>query len=252
MPNITFVTYHTDLSEEAVQVLLEKNPIFKDLHWEKYLPLSRQCVNLMFESLKLVYDDCRYVLISDFSTHFEEIEGVELIRYDVDPDKPAYMRLTAQIEFLKNNPATHVVFLDYDMLVQHDLSPLFEKDFDIGFSYRLMYNGIYCPCPINGGLILAHQKHIDTAAAFLESVKDTYDKNYPNNKEWGGFQGAVADVVGDENIFYKKSDIITINDSRILLLPVEEYNYTIAKKDQIVEYMPDKKILHFKGPEKMI
>lgn len=250
MTPLTFVTYHTDLSEKAIAKLYEKYPLFKEQHWEKYFPLSKQCIELMFKSVKLIHKNCRCILISDVNTTFENMKDVEVIRFDVDPDKPAYMRMIAQIKFLKNHSTTHVVFLDYDMLVQQELSHLFESNFDIGLTYRMMYQGKFCPCPINGGLIFIHKEHIEQATRFLETVKIAYQKSYSKNEDWGGFQGAINDVIGDSNIFSKKTDIITVNDTKILLLPVDEYNFTIQKKPELIEYMPNKKILHFKGPRK--
>lgn len=241
---LTFVTYHCDISKKAVHTIFEKLPILKENRWDDFLYLSRECIDLLFQSIKQTHPDCRCVIMTDRLTHLEAIEGVSIERHDVDPDQPAYMRLCAQIEHLKNTNPSHVIFLDYDMLVQHSLEPLFKEDFDIGLSYRQH------PCPINGGLMIVPQKGKKQAISFLEKVKIYYEKHYPKNKDWGGFQGAISDVIEDKTIFSRKSDIITVHDTRILLLSDKTYNFTIGGEGHLVDYQPDKKILHFKGSRK--
>lgn len=250
IPPITFVTYYTELSKQGVERILQKFPLFRERHWESVLPYARDCIHLLFASARLSHPGCKNVILTDTATPLKAEKGVEMIRLDLDPDQPAYMRLAAQIHFIKNFVSGPMAFLDYDMLVQGSLLSLFDKRFDLAVSVRTTYQGKPHPCPINGGLLIVHPDGIESSVTFLKKVLAYYDAHYAEFKNWGGFQGAINDVVGDANIFGRTSDIIETAGTRLLILPEDIYNFTLGGEAHLVEYVPDKKILHFKGMRK--
>jgi hypothetical protein len=247
---LCFVVYHTQLPEESVKTILEYTPSLKqnENEWRKALPQYNVYLKLLFTSARRFHPDCKLVVLTDASTPFDLPKDIEIKRLDVDAARPAYMRFLAQIDYLKHaDEEHHVLFMDYDMIIQDDLSGIFDHFFDIAFTYR---NHKKREHPFNGGLIIVPNNRLKQGQLFLERVKAIYDKNYTDKFQiWGGLQRSLRDTVGPENFFSRQSDVLIIDGIKILLLDADVYNFSTETDDMSGSY-PDKKILHYKGNRK--
>lgn len=248
--HLSFVVYHTILPEESVKTIVEYTPSLKakEVAWRSALPDYNSYLKLMFASARRFHPDCRLVVLTDKTTPFELPDDVEIKRLDVDPARPAYMRLLAQMDYLRaTSDDHHILFMDYDMLIQADLSSLFEKTFDIALSYR---NHRRREHPINGGLIIVSGDRLRQALLFLDRVRAIYEKTYTDKFQiWGGLQRSLRDAIGVEPFFSRKADDMTIDGIKVLLLNADIFNYSTDDDDMSGSY-PDKKILHYKGNRK--
>ncbi|MCF7866685.1 hypothetical protein K9L67_00950 [Candidatus Woesearchaeota archaeon] len=144
---------------------------------------------------------------------------------------------------IKLIPKENLCFLDVDTLVLKDISGVFKKDFDVGFTYK---NEHY---PLNTGVLFI-KRNRKTIKFFNEWKNQTFNiiKNkelfdIANSKEWpyGG---------SDQMSFYKlidyKKDLKTyelkMNKIKLCAFECSEYNVTKSKKIN-----EKQKIIHYKG-----
>ncbi len=233
---LTFAVFHAELTAEAKSNILKVEPCFVDFP-------AQQLIEVLFASIRRFHPHCRTAILTDLKTEFPISPESDLFRYDLDTNFIGLSRTKAQVAFLKQreNPGS-VIFLDYDMLVQGDLNPLFNQPFDVALTYRAHIT------PINGGVIIIHENGFDRGLAFMEKVlKISLEK--PRYYAWYGNQRALLRAIGIDAFFKRKSDTLTIGQTHILLLPCSLYNFS-TEDDQMEDYYPDKKILHFKGARK--
>lgn len=137
---------------------------------------------------------------------------------------------------LKDFPASNAVFLDTDVVVQKDLSHIFDENFDICLTRR--YGIVRDPTGYN----LAEEMPYNTGVMFSKPSgwpfwNQTYEcsLSFPKeDKEWWGDQVAIK----------KAADVTTL---KIIELPCDLYNYTPRKHD---ENLSEKFVVHYKGARK--
>lgn len=258
--NLTFAAFYTPLSQEQLSASLKKvtdsklkwsqlPKVFAD--WEAYL-------QVFFLSTRRSHPNCRNVLITDFETRAELPEDVDVVRMQFDKEKLMYEKLRCQISFLREYPQNDsVIFLDNDMIVQGSLEHLFEKDFDIGFTYMLYHSGELYELPISNGVMIIPCEHRQKAIQFLEEVKNIYKNEYftPNLLKWQGGEFAIRKRIGYQKIAQAQFDILSLDSYRILLLDPNIYNFSSPSFFEMKDFFPEKKILHFKHlrkPEMLI
>lgn len=246
-----FAIYYTRVGEPFLKKFAEFFPHLKNELDKRFPSNVDNEISLCFQSIKRFHPKARLVLLTDLTTQVHLNDDIEVIRYDVDPQKPAYMRLVAQQNFLKKlTEVEPVVFCDYDLLFQESLEPLFKKSFDLAFVYRQFLGGAPHPAPINGGFMGIHSECLAKATWFLEAIHSYYIKYFPKYEEWGGFQASLNQYLIPEKIHNAFPNSYNFNGIRILLLPSEEYNFAIESDNGLIDFKPEKKILHFKGARK--
>ncbi len=253
MKKITFVVFHQDLSEKGINELRSLVPKIAHGPWQpEYLEqlidlmsMNEKCIDIFFRSAKLYHPKCECVVLTDQKTKFNLPQDIKIVRCKVSSDQPAKSRLLAQIEYIKKaKKDSHLVFLDYDMIVQGDLLPVFEKDFDVAVTFRMH------PVPINGGVLIVYAGREKEAVSFLEKALKIFEKKYSEYNLWGGAQRSISDAAGFLDVSHLKEEMIEVDGVKILLLPAGTYNFIIGGDDRFLDYHPEKVILHFKGRRK--
>ncbi|NES81875.1 MAG: hypothetical protein F6K10_10985 [Moorea sp. SIO2B7] len=242
---ITFVTFHVDTSKETSDQIPNLHTGFKH---KKFYELM---INLLFRSISIYHENCRKVVLTDYSTEITGLQNdVELYRVEIDTKYLMLSRLKAQIEFLTNHDfSSDVVFLDADILVNKNLESVFEKDFNVGLTYRETHKTM----PVNGAVIFVSNTNKEYALHFLNKIHDIYTEKYLNHSLWWGDQYALIDAIGHEKFLHRTSEFIQIDRVKILLLPCDYYNFSPQPNFSSIAFeLSDKKIIHFKGKRKKL
>ncbi|TAM46400.1 MAG: hypothetical protein EPN55_05440 [Gammaproteobacteria bacterium] len=186
---------------------------------------------IMVASVKAVMPGARIVQMTDTDT--KPVTGVnDVIRKRYD----GRFLMPYRLLHLKDFPPTDVVFLDTDIIVQKDLSPVFSEDFDIGLTRR------YKPVRDLNGYDLAAEMPYNTGVMFSRaSGIPFWNKAYEHcltlpkqDQEWWGDQVSIK-VAADTT------------DLKLKEFPCDIYNYTPRTQDEDVS---NKFVLHFKGPHR--
>ena len=124
------------------------------------------------------------------------------------------------------------IYLDTDMLIRHDLAPIWGLDFDVALTKRSNVikdptgQNITIDMPYNGGFAAVRSK------TFWPMVWEIMNAKHPDLQQWYGDQFALAEAA-------KKFKVVE--------LPWAIYNKVIIKKEQDPG---NAWILHFKGKGK--
>ena len=170
-----FAVYYTKLSPAAISRIEKLFPLIKEATHERYPLPAEQGIAICFQSIKLCHPTARCVVLTDLETPISLPGSIEVIRYDVDPNEPSYMRMRARIRFLESlDRPMSVAFCDYDMIFQKSIENLFAQSFDLGLTCRKKYMGDRHPAPINEGLLLVHPEGIAQVVKFLKILHDYF------------------------------------------------------------------------------
>lgn len=138
--------------------------------------------------------------------------------------------MTYRLAHLAALPATDTLIIDTDVIVQRDISALFDEKFDVALTRRdksIMWRGIDVGAlmPYNTGVMLSRKPE------FWEKCHAWCSKAQEEIQNWFGDQMAVKAVVSKPGF-------------DVALLPCEEYNYTPGS---VLEDVSDRAIVHYKG-----
>ena len=126
-----------------------------------------------------------------------------------------------------------ILMIDYDVIVQKDVSEVFNKKFDLALTLRKSNRGksemLHLGSPHNTGVIFSRTNE------FWKECEKRY-LCYPDNQKW---------MVGQVNI--TESAHIHRKRFKIIELPAYLYNYTPQVKD---EDLSEKYLVHYKGNRK--
>lgn len=243
VPAPAFVSFHADRPAGAAGVHPNAN-----LDAAGY----RRMLDLLFRSVRLADRDAECVLLTDPGTRLDGVEG-ELRRIDGPVDHAALMlsRTLAQGEFVaRHDFARPLVLLDSDILLNGSLAPLFAEDFDVGVTWRPQKD-----MPINGGLLVLHNRRPEAAKAFFAKFVATYRERFAEggNAAWYGDQRALQECVGMTREQLAQHTLVAKDGCRIRLLPCDTYNFSPENRLQaIADGLPSKLVLHFKGQRKRL
>lgn len=125
-------------------------------------------------------------------------------------------------------PEPQFLKLDYDTIVQGDVSDVFEQDFDIAIAKERSHE------VMNNGVVFVQNREF-----FADALKRYETETQMDN--WRNVQDAMQ---------------LTINSGRFNVLKLEPdvYNYFTSKEEGLTKaarYPTSAKILHFKGSRKM-
>lgn len=186
---------------------------------------------IMVASVKKAMPAARIVQMTDTDT--KPVTGVDdVIRKRYDGKFPMPYRLL----HLKDFPETDAIFLDTDVVVQKDLSPVFESEFDIGLTVRdepvVDPEGIdiTITMPYNTGVMFSRP----SGRPFWEAAYRHCLAFSDYEKEWWGDQLSVKAV----------ADTTTL---KLKTFPCSLYNYTPEKSGQD---LGEKFVVHYKGARK--
>jgi hypothetical protein len=187
------------------------------------------------------------ILLTDERTPLGALPAnVEVVRCSVDRDRVVHSRLLAHIDYLRDRAGeSAVVFLDPDVIVNADLTPLLAEEFDVALTYRDLPQ-----MPINDGVIVINARAARAGLRFLNRVRSIYDRHCADDPYWFGSQRALIAALGTR-FADRRSDLIRVRRCRVRLLPCEQWNFS-PEPDQhaIAAELGDKYILHFKGERK--
>ncbi len=181
---------------------------------------------IMVESVRSVMS-CRIVQMTDSAS--PRIEGVE--RQEMDYDGQHLM--TYRMRHLSLLPDVPLVTLDTDIIVQRDLTPILDREFDVALTKRrgrIMWGeyDMAQACPYNSGVMFSKSR------LFWRDCRDLCESMPDNLQRWWGDQLAIR--AGAESGKY-----------RVLELECDEYNYTPADENEDVS---SRAVVHYKGPRK--
>ncbi len=253
----TFAVYHTNLSLgglNTIAAIYSSSNLPEAKMWSErwrqfqkdYLPYASQYIDTFFKSVRLVHSDCKCVVLSDLTTPFTLPEEIEIHRLELDSDKPAYMRLLAQREFLKKEDSSrHIIFMDYDMLMQKPFDPIFDREFDMALTYEPSYKRI------NGSFILIRKSHRQQGIRYYDIVEAIFKEGFTKFTPWGGIEGAMNYAL-EKKLATNKTGIIELDDIKIRILLCEKYNYSLSDDEylELPDYLLSKMLLHFRGQRK--
>jgi len=235
-PMITFVAFHVDLARPTLRRIRERIRSVRVLSPRRALPA-------VFGSAERFHPGCRKVVITDRKTRLRLPPGIEVIRMDIDPADPLYARSLGWLQLLRDSDGHHV-FLDSDILLNADLAPLFEREFDVGFTYRDDETW-----PINIGIHFAHGERRPNAVAFHEAWLEAYGARY-RTRVWGGDQDSIRELLRGADFTRDDAFVHKANGFEVLMLPCALYNFSSRDNKRMPDHYPDRKVLHFKGRRK--
>jgi hypothetical protein len=242
--DVHFVAFHVEPTATAMVKLAESRGTFgAEVDY-------RILLGILFSSARLFHPAAVTALLSDEKTPFDSsLSGTSIVRLPVDPDRVMYSRVQGQIEYLRHYAGVSpVVFLDSDIIVNTDLTPLLSEEFDVALTYR-----DHPRTPLNGGVLITKGGSRGNGLRFMERLRSIYDEQFSSARRWWGDQRALIAAVGHDRFAQRTSDSIEVDGTRIRLLPCDPYNFSPANAaDAIAEELGDKLILHFKGERKRL
>lgn len=235
---IYFVTHYIAISPQDVHSIQTYFPGY--YHFQEMESL----IPLMFESAARFHPRCKKILLTDMQTRIE-VPGVEVIRYPISTESVILSQIESYIAFIKEwDRKGDLIFLDWDMLVQGSLEPIFQNRCDIIFTVREHEN-----MPINTGLIALPKGGSPNTLSLFEHVKEKL-RRWPESyvHHWFVDQLAFSEMFqpfikgGNETDF-------TYANLKVHLLPCAIYNFSPTPFSTKKEYL-EPIILHFKGYRK--
>jgi len=189
---------------------------------------------IMVASLKKTMPHARLVQMTDANTL--PIPGVdEVIRKPQTDDRFMCYRLL----HLRDFPRGDTVFLDVDVIVRRDLSPVFADAFDIGLTYRddsdrslRLSPEVREKMPFNTGVMFARA----SGWAFWEEAHEYSLTLSESEKCWFGDQLAIRHVADKSAL-------------QIARYPCAMYNYSPWHVDEDVS---EKYVVHYKGDQRKL
>lgn len=235
--------FYVEPSAGAVQEIVARWPAFRvDTEY-------RDLLAILFRSVELFHPGAKTVLLTDERTPLEALSAdTEVVRCRVDRDRVVHSRLLAQIAYLRHRAGkSAVVFLDPDIIVNADLTPLLVEEFDVALTYRDLPE-----MPINDGVIVVNARAGRAGLRFLKRVRSIYDRYCADDPYWFGSQRAFIAALGKQ-FANRSSDVIEVRRCRVRLLPCEQWNFSPEhNEEENAAELRNKYILHFKGERKSL
>ncbi len=234
---ISFVTFYIDVTARTMGNIHRRTSTITVTEPHEY-------IRTMFASARRFHSQCRQVILSDRGTIFPPHPDTDIIRYDLDSENPMMSRSIAWLDYIKE-AAGHMIFLDSDILINGDLSRVFDYDFDVSLTYRNEDKW-----PINAGINFAHGRRIDGAARFHRRWLRRFRGQHHGSSVWGGDQDALREIFSA--VDFARDDIFChdLDGIKVLFLPCSIYNFSTSMECEMDGHYPEKKVLHFKGRRK--
>lgn len=187
---------------------------------------------IMVASVRKAMPTARVVQMTDADT--KPVIGVDdVIRKRYDGKYPMPYRLL----HLKDFPDADAVFLDTDVVVQKDLAPIFENEFDIGLTIR--DQPVFDPDGIDVTIAMPYNTGVMFSRA---SGRPFWEAAYRHcltfsdfEKKWWGDQLSIKAVADTTSL-------------KLKTFPCDLYNYTPNNPEEDVK---EKFVVHYKGTRKL-
>lgn len=189
---------------------------------------------IMVASVHAAMPGARVVQMTDLDTR--KVTGVDdVIRKPWDRKFLMPYRLL----HLKEFPAVDAIFLDADVVVQKDLSPLFRDEFDVALTYRDETDPslrkspeAYQMMPFNAGVMLSRPSGREFwTEAYQVCLAMTEDR-----QSWYGDQLAIKEVAAQTTL-------------KVMKYPCALYNYSPSRWE---EDLSEKFVIHYKGENRKL
>jgi len=211
----------------------------------------------MIESVRKNMPCAEIIQLSDDETH--AIANVDHVyRFGSTPDYLMPARMSYQFQFLRRwcRPDEKVIFIDPDIIIQHDISHVFDEYFDIGLTWRANLGKLSDQMPFNAGVVFV--RNTEGGWKFWLKASNMLAKAPENLKIWYGDQLAMIELVGRENYKNRTNSIINGIDTVYKMIPCEDYNYSpisdellralnVSGECKTLDRLRSKNVLHFKG-----
>jgi len=187
-------------------------------------PCPESIVRAMVKSVRK-HMDCEIVQLTDMTTpKLDCVDSVQRLEGEI-----VSAVLAKHLSLLDGD----TLYLDYDILVQEDVSKVFEQDFDLAITKREWKqtdrNILFAVCPHNVGVMFSRSQE------FWRQVEQRYNSRQ-DAPSWYKFQIIVTEAMNALQHGFK-----------FLELEMERYNYTPHK---INEDLSGRAIVHYKGSRK--
>ncbi len=234
---ISFVTFYIDVTARTMDSIHRRTSTITVTEPQAY-------IKTMFASARRFHPGCRQVILSDRHTVFPPHPATDIMRCDLDAESPMMSRSIAWLDYIKEAEG-HTIFLDSDILINGDLSPVFDQDFDVALTYRDEEKW-----PINAGINFAHGRAPAGAARFHRMWLRRFRSRHHGDGVWGGDQDALREIFSA--VDFARDDVFRhdLDGIRVLFLPCAIYNFSTSMKCEMDGHYPGKKVLHFKGRRK--
>jgi hypothetical protein len=208
-------------------------------------PTGPEQIDLLYRSARAAMPDVAMTILTSRETDlssltmpFERVDG------EIEFDKVMFERTRMQREYVERRPpAAPLAFLDSDILICRDFTPLFAEDFDIALTWREDRE-----MPFNGGVIFANSRRPDAVVRFFSELEAIYRERQQGRLEWYGDQYALTELVG---LPAEKVPAAASHESRGIrfrFLPCDAYNRTPpARPGTLFRGPGGAYLMHFKG-----
>ncbi len=247
---INFFVFHVDVpaSHRTIEYVDVKHD-----HWEfDYKALANHFIwaSLNFHCHARIF----YVTNESAVVPFSH-PGVTVVRLPVDARAPMYERVRAMAAYVHSRAfSANTVFLDSDAYPNGALNGVFERDFDVGVTYRTTPGFM----PLNEGVIFCARRRIAAARKFFSAYLATYEilktdpvirDYYGDIDRWRGGQLSLNAVGLPPDL--SRPQIFEREGIRISSLPCNKFNYWVTKPIDLRQPTWDSKlVLHLKGDSK--
>ncbi len=156
-----------------------------------------------------------------------------------------------------HNWASHIAFLDFDILVMKDIHPVFNGYADVYLTVRSWSKNM----PFNGGVVFLQKDKPDLCRGFYNDVLSVYEHLEPEHLGWYGDQLSLMAAATTGGSQLSPDLIQTRSGALVGIVPRNDYNHTPYDVDvgkdvpsaldaTDIAFFKERPVLHFKGPRK--
>lgn len=214
----------------------------------KYLFALIQSIKIVFESnnvsVNILYSDVKREVIEDIARKAFLVK--RLTKYQGYQSKLAIPgKLNFWNTIVQESQSSNLVLLDADTLVIRDFTEFFNKDFDIGFTYKTEESE-NLDWPLNTGVILVKRNERSLAffekwAEYTNAIVSEGKKIGLCQKNWGAIDQATMGMMLDTRDKNKYSKMIKVGDVKCQGFPCSILNETRCI------HLTEAYIVHYKG-----
>jgi len=248
---ITFVTHFVKLKPDVIKKI---NRARADYTGKAFFNIAspEPIISTLHKSIKKFHPESSLIILTDESTKLEIDPTIKIIRIPMTTSEIDYESFKAKTHFLERHSIkTHIIFLEWDVLVQSNLDEIFLNDNrDVYFTFRNLL-----PMPINDGFIAVNKNGIFNAIKLFSIILDRY-KNFISSKfrYWYGLQLILKEMflplffqIKPKKIWHMR---LNFQGVKVGFLHGKKYNYNPLVKS-IDEYLPNHKVIHFSKHKKV-
>lgn len=238
---LNFITHYIALSKQEIQNIKRITPTFLDFPAEILM-------RILFKSIDRVHPNAAKFVLTDLETPISNFDNVTIKRY---PRRKGVIssQISGYLNFMKEwDRKDPLIFIDWDMILQRDLTPIFADPCDIMLTCREIRND---QTPINTGLIIIPvESSLKICDLFQDVLNELRDNPEYSTSEWVGDQLFLSNLLKDI-VEKNTSGIFDYQGLKIKILDCNEYNFTPLYGSE-KRYYPDKFVVHFKGSRKSL